>query len=102
MLALAPEEIELNKKLALLERLKDRLADREEEMADLKAELEQRVEGGPRKQAEMIVELDAQHGAQREQHVGKPAVEVSDALHDVRTEVEVDEQKLAQGRNFGA
>lgn len=38
---LAPEEIELNKKRALLERLKDRLADSEEEMADLRAELEQ-------------------------------------------------------------
>jgi hypothetical protein len=38
---LAPEEIELNKKRSLLDRLKDRLADREEEMADLRAELEQ-------------------------------------------------------------
>lgn len=34
-----PEEIELNKKSAVLERLKDRLADREEEVADLNAEL---------------------------------------------------------------
>ena len=41
MISLAPEEIELNKKRALLERLKDRLADREEQMADLRAELEQ-------------------------------------------------------------
>ena len=39
--ALAPEDIELNKKLSLLERLKDRLADREEEMAELRAELQQ-------------------------------------------------------------
>ncbi|MEP7076507.1 MAG: hypothetical protein ABI878_11920 [Acidobacteriota bacterium] len=38
---LAPEEIELNRKRSLLERLKDRLADKEEEMADLRAELEQ-------------------------------------------------------------
>lgn len=38
---LSPEEIELNKKRAVLERLKDRLADREEEMADLRAGLEQ-------------------------------------------------------------
>jgi hypothetical protein len=38
---LVPEEIELSKKRRLLERLKDRLADREEEMADLRAELEQ-------------------------------------------------------------
>lgn len=38
---LAPEEIELNRKRALLDRLKDRLADREEEMADLRAELDQ-------------------------------------------------------------
>ncbi len=37
----APEQIELNKKRAVLERLKDRLADREEEMTDLKGELEQ-------------------------------------------------------------
>lgn len=41
MNVLAPEEIELNKKHALLERLKDRLADREGEMADVRAELEQ-------------------------------------------------------------
>lgn len=41
MNVLAPEEIELNKKRAVLDRLKDRLADREEEMADLRAELEQ-------------------------------------------------------------
>lgn len=41
MISLAPEEIELNKKRAVLERLKDRLATNEEEMADLRAELEQ-------------------------------------------------------------
>ena len=41
MTSLSPEEIELNKKRAVLERLKDRLADREEEMADLRAELDQ-------------------------------------------------------------
>lgn len=41
MNALSPEDIELNKKRAVLERLKDRLADREEEMADLRAELDQ-------------------------------------------------------------
>jgi hypothetical protein len=38
---MTPEEIELGKKFRVLERLKDRLADREEEMADLRAELEQ-------------------------------------------------------------
>jgi hypothetical protein len=38
---LPPEEVELNKKMAALERLKDRLATREEEMADVRAELEQ-------------------------------------------------------------
>ena len=36
-----PEQIELNKKRRVLERLKDRLADSEEDMADLRAELEQ-------------------------------------------------------------
>ena len=41
MNVLAPEEIELNKKLAVLDRLKDRLADREEAMTDLRAELSQ-------------------------------------------------------------
>ena len=39
MQQLAPEEIELNKKRAVLERLKDRLADREEDMTDLRTEL---------------------------------------------------------------
>ncbi len=38
---MTPEEIELNKKLAVLERLKDRLADREEEMTDLASGLRQ-------------------------------------------------------------
>ena len=41
MTTIAPEKIELDKKIRLLERLKDRLADREEEIADLHAELEQ-------------------------------------------------------------
>lgn len=40
MQSLPPEEIELNKKRAVLERLSDRLADLEESMADLRAELE--------------------------------------------------------------
>ena len=40
MNTLAPEEIELNKKRRVLERLKDRLAAREEEMAETRAELE--------------------------------------------------------------
>lgn len=40
MQTLAPEEIELEKKRKVLERLKDKLADREEAMADLRAELE--------------------------------------------------------------
>jgi hypothetical protein len=37
---LTPEEIELIKKQRVLDRLKDRLADREEEMADMRAELQ--------------------------------------------------------------
>lgn len=37
---LAPEDVELKKKTALLERLSDRLADREEEMADIRSDLE--------------------------------------------------------------
>ncbi|CAN5419525.1 hypothetical protein BH10ACI2_BH10ACI2_05640 [soil metagenome] len=37
---LAPEELELNKKRDVLERLTDRLADREEEMTDLREELD--------------------------------------------------------------
>lgn len=40
MNSLTPEQIELNKKRHILERLKDRLADREEAMADLREELE--------------------------------------------------------------
>jgi hypothetical protein len=41
MTEFTPEQIELEKKRRILERLKDRLADREEGMADLRAELEQ-------------------------------------------------------------
>ncbi len=38
---LAPEELELNKKRRILERLKDKLADREEAMTELRAKLDQ-------------------------------------------------------------
>jgi len=41
MIEPTPEDIELEKKQRVLERLKDRLADREEEMVDLRGELEQ-------------------------------------------------------------
>ena len=41
MNVLSPEEIELNKKRKVLDRLKDRLATREEEMTELHSELEQ-------------------------------------------------------------
>lgn len=41
MIDLTPEEIELSRKHRILDRMKDRLADREEEMTDLRAELEQ-------------------------------------------------------------
>jgi hypothetical protein len=41
MNVLSPEEVELNKKRKVLERLKDSLAAREEEMTELRAELEQ-------------------------------------------------------------
>lgn len=40
MIEQTPEEIELGKKQRVLDRLKDRLADREEEMVDLRGELE--------------------------------------------------------------
>lgn len=39
-MTITPEEIELNKKLRVLDRLKDRIADREEDMTDLRADLE--------------------------------------------------------------
>src|SRR5690606_22470968 len=35
-----PEELELEKKLRLLDRLRDRIADREEDLADLRAAME--------------------------------------------------------------
>jgi hypothetical protein len=41
MIELTPEEIELNRKRRVLDRLADTLADREEEMTDLRGELEQ-------------------------------------------------------------
>lgn len=58
MNVLAPEEIELNKKNAKLERLKERLATREEEMTELRAELEQ-VEANYKMQVgRLYAELD--------------------------------------------
>lgn len=55
---LAPEEIELNKKRKVLERLKDRLADREEEMADLRADLERLEARYTMEVARLYAELD--------------------------------------------
>lgn len=55
---LAPEEIELNKKRRVLERLKDRLADREEEMTDLRAGLEQFEAQYTMEVARLYAELD--------------------------------------------
>ncbi len=58
MNVLAPEEIELNKKRRILERLKDRLADREEEMTELRAELEQFEANYTMEVARFYAELD--------------------------------------------
>lgn len=58
MNALSPEEIELNKKKKVLDRLKDRLADREEEMTDLRAELEQFEANYKMEVARFYAELD--------------------------------------------
>lgn len=58
MNALSPEEIELNKKKKVLDRLKDRLADREEEMTELRAELEQFEANYKMDVARLYAELD--------------------------------------------
>jgi len=58
MNVLAPEEIELNKKRKVLERLKDRLADREEEMTELRAELGQFEARYTMEVARLYAELD--------------------------------------------
>ena len=58
MIELTPEEIELSKKNRLLERLKDRLADREEEMADLRGELERFEAQYKMKVGRLYAELD--------------------------------------------
>lgn len=55
---LAPEEIELNKKRKVLDRLKDRLADREEEMAELRADLERFEARYSMEVARLYAELD--------------------------------------------
>lgn len=58
MNVLSPEEIELNKKKKVLDRLKDRLADREEEMTELRAELEQFEANYKMEVARFYAELD--------------------------------------------
>jgi hypothetical protein len=55
---LAPEEIELKKQHRVLERLKDRLADREEDMTDLRAELERFEARYSMEVARLYAELD--------------------------------------------
>ena len=54
----APEEIELSKKRRVLERLKDKLATREEEMTELRAELEQFEAQYTMEVARLYAELD--------------------------------------------
>jgi hypothetical protein len=58
MNTLAPEEIELNKKQRVLERLKDRLAVREEEMTELRTKLEQFEAQYTMEVARLYAELD--------------------------------------------
>ena len=58
MNVLSPEEIELGKKKKVLDRLKDRLADREEEMTELRAELEQFEANYKMEVARFYAELD--------------------------------------------
>ena len=55
---LSPEEVELNKKRRVLDRLKDRLADKEEAMTELRAELDQFEANYKMEVARFYAELD--------------------------------------------
>ncbi len=102
---LTPEQIELNKKHKTLERLKDRLADREEEMAELRAELEQFEANYKMDVGRLYAELDEIEAqiAEEEVKLAPDDEEIKCKAEDARcraAESALDEEAIAEACTF--
>lgn len=103
MNALAPEEIELNKKRKVLERLKDRLAMREEEMADLRVGLEQFEAQYTMQVARLYAELDEIEAeiAEEEVKLVPDDEEIKKKAEDLRRRAEESAARAAETAESG-
>lgn len=106
---LTPEQIELDKKHKVLERLKDRLADREEEMAELRAELEQFEANYKMDVGRLYAELDEIEAqiAEEEVKLAPDDEEIKRKAEDARCRAaesaaarEAAEEEIAEGCTF--
>ena len=101
MQALAPEEIELKKKLAVLDRLKDRLADREEEIADLRSDLERFEAKYSMDVARLYAEFDEIEAeiAEEELKLVPDDEEIKKKVEDLRRRAEESAARAAEAAN---
>jgi len=101
METLSPEEIELNKKRKLLDRLKDRLADREEAMADLRGELERFEAQYTMSVAGLYAELDEIEAeiAEEELKLVPDDEEIKKKVEELRRRAEESAARAAEAAN---
>lgn len=104
METLPPEEIELNKKCAVLERLKDRLADREEDMADLRSALDQFEARYTMEVARFYAELDEIEAqiAEEEYKLVPDDEEIKKKAEELRRRAEESAKRAAEAIGDGA
>ncbi|HMJ08861.1 MAG TPA: hypothetical protein VK468_07640 [Pyrinomonadaceae bacterium] len=107
MNVLPPEEIELNRKRRVLERLKDRLADREEEMTELRGLLEQFEYQYKTEVGRLYAELDDIDAliAEEEVKLVPDDEEIKKKAEELRRRAEesaADAQARADGRSFNS
>ena len=101
METLSPEEIELNKKRRLLDRLKDRLADREEAIADLRGELERFEAQYTMSVARLYAELDEIEAdiAEEELKLVPDDEEIKKKVEELRRRAEESAARAAEAAN---
>jgi hypothetical protein len=98
---LTPEEIELNKKRKLLDRLKDRLADREEEFADFRGQLERFESQYTMSVARLYAELDEIEAdiAEEELKLVPDDEEIKKKVEELRRRAEESAARAAEAEN---
>ncbi|MEZ5427431.1 MAG: J domain-containing protein [Pyrinomonadaceae bacterium] len=100
----APEELELNKKHKMLERLKERLADREEEMTELRAELERFEANYTMEVGRLYAELDEIEAqiAEEEVKLNPEDEEIKKRAEEARRRAEESAEAAAEEENWQA